>query len=293
LIHPVQNLVVSPLSDRPQKKKNEVRLCSLLAKPNIYRYWFAMSFRHTEILDRARRDGKVTVEGLAVAFDVTLQTIRRDLSELADQGRLSRVHGGAVLPSGIINIGYEDRRRLNDGAKANIGILCASQIKNGSSVFLGIGTTCEAVARALVHHEGLLVMTNNLNAVPILSANPNCKTLVTGGTVRSADSGLVGAQAATSARAFKFDLAVIGCSALDQAGDLFDYDLDEVIVSQTVIENSHATTLVADASKFERSAPARIAALSDLSAFITDQHPSGLKPPPDAAIPPIRVAAAR
>ncbi|MCF2871528.1 DeoR/GlpR family DNA-binding transcription regulator [Octadecabacter sp. G9-8] len=248
-----------------------------------------MNFRHTEILDRARLHGKVTVQGLASAFGVTLQTIRRDLSDLADQGRLSRVHGGAVLPSGITNIGYEDRRRLNDAAKTRIGVMCAHEIKNGSSVFLGIGTTCEAVARALVHHEGLLVMTNNLNAVPILSANPNCKVLVTGGTVRAADSGLVGAQAASTARNLKFDLAVIGCSALDQSGDLFDYDLDEVIVSQTVIDNSRATALVADASKFERAAPARIAALSDLSFFMTDTAPTPLQPPANAAIPTIRV----
>lgn len=232
-----------------------------------------MNFRHSEILNRARRDGKVTVEGLAAAFDVTLQTIRRDLSELADAGRLERVHGGAVLPSGLTNIGYEDRRRLNNDSKSRIGQACAGQIKNGSALFIGIGTTCEAVARALVHHDGLLVMTNNLNAVPILSANPTCKVLVTGGTLRSADAGLVGAQTAASARQFKFDLAVIGCSALDASGDLFDYDLDEVIVSQTVIENSHATALVADAAKFSRSAPARIGSLCDLSLFCTDSNP--------------------
>lgn len=247
-----------------------------------------MNFRHAEILDQARRTGKVTVYGLAQAFDVTLQTIRRDLSELAEQGRLERVHGGAVLPSGLNNIGYEDRRRLNDAAKARIGQLCAAQIQNGTSVFLGIGTTCEAVARALVHHEGLLVMTNNLNAVPILSANPNCKVIVSGGTVRAADAGLVGAQAAASARSFKFDLAVIGCSALDASGDLFDYDLDEVIVSQTVIEHSRATALVADTSKFTRAAPARIAPLSDLAMFVSNTEPHELRP--NAANPAILVA---
>lgn len=252
-----------------------------------------MNFRHAEILERARREGKVTVDGLATAFDVTLQTIRRDLTELSDQGRLERVHGGAILPSGIINIGYEDRRRLNDGAKARIGQRCAAEIHNGSSVFLGIGTTCEAVARALVHHDGLLVMTNNLNAVPILSANPNCKVLVTGGTLRAADSALVGPQAAASARQFKFDMAVIGCSAMDEAGDLFDFDPDEVIVSQGVIESSRATTLVADASKFERKAPARVATLSEIAVFCTDTTPAYLWLNADAANPRLLVAPER
>lgn len=249
-----------------------------------------MSFRHDQILERARRDGKVTVGGLAKAFDVTLQTIRRDLAELADAGRLKRVHGGAVLPSGVTNIGYEDRRRLNDAAKMRVGLRCASEIKNGSSIFLGIGTTCEAVARALVHHEGLLVMTNNLNAVPILSANPDCRVIVTGGTVRSADSGLVGPQAAASARQFKFDVSVISCSAIDEKGDLFDYDLDEVLVSQTAIENSRSAALVADHSKFDRQAPARIAPLSAMTMFCTDAQPR-LKDRHNAANPRFLVAA--
>ncbi|MEN8917054.1 MAG: DeoR/GlpR family DNA-binding transcription regulator [Octadecabacter sp.] len=232
-----------------------------------------MSFRHTQILDRARHDGKVTVEGLAMSFDVTLQTIRRDLAELADQGRLVRVHGGAVLPSGLTNIGYEERRRLNDDAKARIGIACAAEVQNGTSIFLGIGTTCEAVARALVHHDGLLVVTNNLNAVPILSANTECKVIVTGGTLRASDAGLIGAQAAMTAQQFKFDTAIIGCSAMDENGGLYDYDLDEVIVSQAVLASSHATILVADHSKFERKAPARIAELINISTFCTDTDP--------------------
>ena len=230
-----------------------------------------MSFRHQQILEMARRDGKVSVEGLATAFDVTLQTIRRDLSELADQGRLERVHGGAVLPSGLHNIRYEDRRSLNAEAKSQIGLRCASRIPNGSSVFIGIGTTCEAVARALVHHESLMIMTNNLNAAPILSTNDSHTVLITGGRLRHADAGLVGPQAAASARSIKFDLAVIGCSAMDETGDLFDYDLDEVAVSQTVIEASRATALVADSEKFARQAPARIAPLSDFSIFCTDR----------------------
>ncbi len=229
-----------------------------------------MSFRHQQILEMARKDGKVSVEGLATAFDVTLQTIRRDLSELADQGRLERVHGGAVLPSGLHNIRYEDRRSLSSDAKTQIGLRCAARIPNGSSVFIGIGTTCEAVARALVHHEGLMVMTNNLNAVPILSTNETNTVLVTGGRLRHADAGLVGTQAASVAGSLKYDTAVIGCSALDASGDLYDYDLDEVAVSQAVINSSHVTTLVADSEKFNRQAPARIARMSEMSIFVTD-----------------------
>lgn len=77
------------------------------------------NFRQQEILERARKEGKVTVDDLAEHYDVTVQTIRRDLSDLAETGRLERVHGGAVLPSGVINIVYEERRRLNEAGKKN------------------------------------------------------------------------------------------------------------------------------------------------------------------------------
>lgn len=216
----------------------------------------------------------MTVEGLATRFDVTLQTIRRDLTELADAGRLTRVHGGAVLPSGVTNIGYEDRRRLNDDSKARIGQACAAIIKNGTALFLGIGTTAEAVARALVHHDGLLVVTNNINAVPILAANSGCKVLLTGGAVRAADMGLTGPMAVSSVRQFRFDTAIIGCSALDASGGIYDFDLDEVMVSQAAIGASGRTILAADNAKFKRTAPARLCTLPDISVFCTDLDPA-------------------
>ncbi|WP_353474878.1 DeoR/GlpR family DNA-binding transcription regulator [Salipiger sp. H15] len=230
----------------------------------------SQSFRHPEILEIARRDGKVTVEGLAQHFGVTLQTIRRDLSELADSGRLERVHGGAVLPSGTMNIGYEERRHLNMEAKGAIARACAARIPHGISLFLNIGTSTEAVARELLHHKGLMVVTNNMNVANILVANPDCEVLVSGGSLRRTDGGLIGALATESIRQFKFDLAVIGCSALDAEGDILDFDIQEVGVSRAILRQSRRTFLVADHTKFRRSAPARIASLAEIDKFLTD-----------------------
>jgi DeoR family transcriptional regulator, glycerol-3-phosphate regulon repressor len=244
-----------------------------LSAPQRPRYNCAMSrtFRQPEILQIARRTGKVTVDGLAEHFDVTLQTIRRDLTELADAGELARVHGGAVLPSGTMNIGYEERRGLNDGAKLAIARACAAAIPTDASIFLNIGTSTEAVARELLHHRNIMVVTNNINVANILNANPDCEIIVTGGTLRRADGGLVGSLTAQTIRQFKFDFAVIGCSALDEDGDLLDFDIHEVSVSQTIINQSRKTFLVADHSKFSRRAPARIASLSAIDTVFTDQ----------------------
>jgi DeoR family glycerol-3-phosphate regulon repressor len=231
----------------------------------------SQSFRQPQILEIARRDGKVTVEGLAEHFGVTLQTIRRDLSELSDSGRLERVHGGAILSSGVANIGYEDRRSLHQDAKTDIARACAAEVPENISLFLNIGTSTEAVARELLGHRNMLVVTNNINVANILAANPDCDVIVTGGSLRRADGGLVGSLAAQTIQQFKFDLAVIGCSALDRDGDMLDFDIQEVGVSQTILRQSRRTFLVADHSKLSRSAPARIASLSQVDCLFTDR----------------------
>jgi len=230
----------------------------------------SQTLRHPEILEIARRQGRVTVEGLAERFGVTHQTIRRDLTDLAEAGRLERVHGGAILPSGTTNILYDERRILNRGAKVAIARACAEQVPEGSSVFLNIGTTPEAVAHELLRHRGLMIVTNNMNVANILAANRDCEIIVTGGTLRRLDGGLVGALTAATIRQFKFDIAVIGCSAMDEDGDMLDFDIQEVGVSQAIIGQARRTFLVADNSKFRRSAPARIASLSAIDTIFTD-----------------------
>jgi DeoR family glycerol-3-phosphate regulon repressor len=230
----------------------------------------SLSFRQSDILEIASTEGRVTVDGLAERFGVTVQTIRRDLSELADAGKLDRVHGGAVLRSGVSNIGYEDRRTLNADAKVRMAKACANDIPDGASVFMNIGTSTEAVARQMLNHKDLMVVTNNTNVANILVENPDCEIVVAGGVLRRSDGGLVGNLTVSTIRQFKFDYAVIGCSALDPDGDLLDFDFQEVHVSQTIIAQARRTLLVADHSKFQRLAPARITSLAEIDGFYTD-----------------------
>lgn len=226
--------------------------------------------RQTEILALARSMGRVMVDDLARHFDVAVQTIRRDLGDLADMGHLDRIHGGAVPRQGMVNIAYERRRRMNAAGKQAIGAAVAAQIPENSSVILTLGTTTEAVAQALLHHRNLTVITNNMNVANILSANPGCEIMVAGGALRRSDGGLVGALTADFFGQFKADIAVLSASALDEDGDLLDYDLAEVRVSQSIIAQTRETFVVADHMKLSRSAPARIASLSSVARLFTD-----------------------
>tara|TARA_R110002110_G_scaffold66862_2_gene182713 strand:- start:4338 stop:5096 length:759 start_codon:yes stop_codon:yes gene_type:complete len=230
----------------------------------------ASNFRQKEILDLARKEGKVTVDALADLYDVTVQTIRRDLSDLAESGRLERVHGGAVVPSGVVNIVYEERRRLNDVGKKAIAVECARAIPDGASVFMNIGTSTEAVAQELLDHENLLVVTNNLNIANILAINHSCEIILAGGVLRRADGGIVGGLTVEMVKQFKFDYSVLGCSAIDADGDLLDFDGQEVMVSRTAIQRSREVMIVADNLKFARKAPLTICSLSDVNVLFTD-----------------------
>lgn len=228
--------------------------------------------RKQEIIRIARREGKVTVEGLVEHFGVTPQTIRRDLTELAEDGKLDRMHGGAVLPSSTSNIIYDERRALMQSSKVDIARACAAEIPNDCAIFLNIGTTTEAVAAELLHHSGLLVVTNNVNIANILAENPEVDVVVTGGTLRRSDGGLIGYLATKTIEQFRFDYGIIGCSALSQNGDILDFDIQEVEVSHAIIRQSDKVFLAADRSKFKRTAPARIGSISEVDTFFTDQN---------------------
>ena len=231
----------------------------------------ALQLRQREIMEIARLSGRVLVEELAARFGVTPQTIRRDLTELCEQGLLSRVHGGAMLESGLSSLGYEARRTLAAEQKARIGRLCAAAIPDNASLFINIGTTTEAVARALLQHRDILVITNNINVANTLAANPRCEIIVAGGILRRSDGGLIGEAAVGFIRQFKVDFAVIGASALDEDGTLLDYDYREVQVARAIIDNARRTFLVADSSKLSRSAPVRIAGMDEIAGFFTDR----------------------
>jgi DeoR family transcriptional regulator, glycerol-3-phosphate regulon repressor len=232
------------------------------------------SSRQREILALARVQGRVSVDGLAEKFEVTPQTIRKDLNDLCEQRLLSRVHGGAIIASGVENTAYEARRLIAAREKSAIGVAAAALIPDQSSLFINIGTTTEEVARALVGHEDLLVITNNLNVARTLYPHPSFDVIVAGGPVRRSDGAVVGAAAVDLIRQFKVDTAVIGTSAIDEEGALLDFDYREVRVSQAIMENARRVILVADRLKLERSAPVRIGHISQIQVFVTDRLPS-------------------
>ncbi|MCW5667988.1 MAG: DeoR/GlpR transcriptional regulator [Piscinibacter sp.] len=237
--------------------------------------------RQAELLEAVRTQGSMTVESLAEQFGVTLQTVRRDVKLLADEGLLARFHGGVRVPASTTeNIAYRQRQQLNASAKQRIARAVAKAVPEGCSLILNIGTTTEAVARELLRHKGLRVITNNLNVAAILSDNPDCEVIVAGGVVRSRDRGIVGEATVDFITQFKVDIGLIGISAIESDGTLRDFDYREVKVAKAIIEHSREVWLAADHSKFNRPAMVQLARLDQIDALFTDVQP----PPPFPAL---------
>lgn len=229
--------------------------------------------RRHAIVELVRRQGFAPIETLAQQFAVTPQTIRRDINHLSADGALQRFHGGAGLPSSVENLAYPARQVLCLEEKRRIARLVARHVPDHASLFINIGTTTEEAARALLHHKGLSVVTNNLNVAGILAGNPDFRVIVAGGVVRSRDRGIVGEATLDLIRQFKVDIGIVGISGIDLDGALLDFDYREVRAAQAIIENSRRTFLTADHTKFGRNAMVRLGSIEQIDALFTDRAP--------------------
>ena len=235
-----------------------------------------MTSRHEEILGLLRIQGAVEVDSLAHRFGVTTQTIRNDLALLGRRGLIQRTHGGARRLMSVSSRDYAERRSHRGAAKQAIGCRAAGLIPNDCSIALNIGTTTEQVAHALNDHSDLMVLSNNINIINLLTGCRSMALVQVGGRVRQRDGAVVGEDAVEFISRYKVDYAIIGASSLDADGAILDFDVREVSVARAILQNSRTRILVCDSSKFETRAPVRICDIRDVDYFVTDL------PPPDS-----------
>ena len=232
--------------------------------------------RQAALLGIVQAQGFATVESLAELFEVSAQTVRRDIIRLDERRLLQRFHGGAGALEGTVRLGYAQKQGLAVDAKDAIGAAAAARVPNGATIFLDVGTTVEAAARVLAGHQALRVFTNSLASALHLAGRAGIEVVVTGGSLRGADGSLVGDATTALLRDLRFDLALIGLSGWDEDGAPMDFDLDKIAVKRTAIARARQTLALCDASKFERAAVARIVSADALAALVTDRAPPPL-----------------
>lgn len=220
-----------------------------------------------------RQRGYVSIEAMAARLSVSAQTVRRDIRYLHDRGLLERHHGGAGLPPGQDLLAYANRRVRNAAEKRAIGALVARHVPNATSLFVDIGTTTEAVANALVDHQGLTVITNHVAVALALSERTDFEVLLAGGTVRKRDQAVTGPAAADFMKRFKVAYGIFGIGTIDGDGELLDYAYRDLPASRVAMENSRRRFLVMDHGKFEGDAMVRVGHVSQVDALFTSASP--------------------
>jgi len=232
---------------------------------------FVPNKRQAAILKMLSEDGFVATDDMVSKFEVTPQTIRRDLNELNKFGLITRFHGGAGQAKDMGNRPYLDRVNTRVEAKQAIADMVQGLIPDGATLFMSSGTTIEAIARALTDHKSLKIVTNNVNVAQIMSQNETFEVMIAGGQVRSVDGGIVGLSSLEFMEQFHMDYGLVGTNSVDESGALWDFDQLEVRIARATIKNSHKVILVADYQKFGRRAMNRMGHVSEFDYLVTDK----------------------
>ncbi len=231
--------------------------------------------RRAELVRLARTQGQVIVSELASLFEVSSDTIRRDLDLLAEKGLLARTHGGAVPADELAtrDTPFTERLMTQKAAKGRIARAAVALINDGETLILNGGSTARAFAAELSIRRGLTVVTNNLSVPSVLSAEAVRDVYVLGGQYRPESEVTLGEVRFASVPGISADTAAIGVGGITPAAGLSTTLLAEATMIADMIAAARRTIVLADASKFGHSAFAHIVPLSAVHILVTDAEP--------------------
>jgi DeoR family glycerol-3-phosphate regulon repressor len=229
--------------------------------------------RQGAIAEMLRNRDFISVEELAAHFAVATQTIRRDLVALCDQGLARRRHGGIESLARSGNLAFKDRRVLHREAKESIAAAVAGHVSDGESLSLGIGTTPQFVAEALLSHRRLKIVTNNLPLALMVGQNSDFTLAIAGGTVRGGDLDVCGPAVDSFFASYKVDIAIFGVAGVDEDGSLLDFSEEEVRAREAMLRNCRRSYLVLDSSKFTRPAHVHGGRIDQVTAVFCEAEP--------------------
>lgn len=230
--------------------------------------------RREHILEGITKHNRVSVLDIANEFDVSGETVRRDLKDLEKEGLLRRVRGGAIGPAGIRDEPISKRVQKAAKEKGIIAQLAAELISDHTSIFLHIGSTTEALARQLNQFSDLKVYTNSLNIAQIAKDFSGVTVFVAPGQVRPVESDIVGYDTISYIEGYLFDIAFMSVAGIDLERGFMDFEEDEVRVRQAVIRSARNSVMMADSSKYGKTANIYTAGFDAVDRFVTDRKPS-------------------
>ncbi|MGO1118081.1 DeoR/GlpR family DNA-binding transcription regulator [Rhodovibrionaceae bacterium A322] len=230
--------------------------------------------RQMEILDELRLTGSCRIQDLAKRLQVSEETIRRNVRQLAAAGSVRKVHGGVYLPDhNLQEPTFQQRMGEQREAKQRIARAIAGIIHDGDSLILDIGSTTAFVAQALRNHSDLFVVTNSLDVAHNLAARNNNRVFMAGGELRAHDGGSFGHEALSFVRQFSVQHAILSAAAINAEDGFMLMDLQEAEFTREIMRRAPTNIVAADATKFGKSAPVRISDASEIDLLVTDAAP--------------------
>ncbi|WP_109481663.1 DeoR/GlpR family DNA-binding transcription regulator [Paraburkholderia sp. C35] len=229
--------------------------------------------RQNEILRLVRAQQTCTITDLATTFEVSDETIRRDLKPLVAEGLLVKVHGGIMLPAQRDEAPFRRRMVEQREAKRAIAARIAQLVCDGESLMLDGGTTCVHIAQALESHARLTVVTNSAEVARLLAPRNGNRVLMAGGELRADDASAVGDSALAFFRQFHVRFAIVSVTAIDAKGRFMDAQPADASLAQTAFAQAERRIVAADHTKLGHSALVHVCDADGIDALVTDAMP--------------------
>lgn len=234
--------------------------------------------RRERIEQVVRERERVTVDALAELLGTSRETIRRDLTDLAERGRVRKIHGGATLAeprlTEDVEGSFQGRLLENADAKRAIARRAVQLFQPGDTLFVDTGTTTLWFAEELSSATGLTIITNSAAIAALASRGPSSATFLIGGEYRADGTENLGPLAVEQIGHFHATHAVLAAGSVEAVGVL-DFDVREADVARAMIAQARFVTVLADASKFGRGGLIKVATLDVITRLVTDSDPPG------------------
>ena len=229
--------------------------------------------RRKIIIEQLQADKNVVVAQLAALFDVSGETIRRDLELLCQEGIATKSHGGAVLNEHGMDLPFAVRKHQRFAEKRLMADIIEGLVSEGDSIMLDASTTAVFVAKALKRKKRLTVITNSIDVMVELAEMRDWTLIVTGGKMVSDYLAITGAQAVNEIAGYSVDKLIFSCKGLDIERGIFEGNDDFAQLKRAMIASARVRILAADGHKFGRAALAKVGELSDVDTVVTDAKP--------------------
>jgi DeoR family glycerol-3-phosphate regulon repressor len=229
--------------------------------------------RLTALMKLLEERGHCSVAELAEHFDVSEETIRRDIRQLERTGRVQKTHGGVSIPSSELEAPYRIRLREQAEAKQRIARHAARTVTEGMTLLLDSGTTCLWLARALAGLRDLTIITNSLEVAHDVAGRPGQRLFLAGGPIKPDYHAAFGPEAIGFCQRFVPDITVMSMGAIDATRGFLDFDSDEATFKRSILDRSRRVVVLADSTKFAKPGFIQVAEFAAVQSLYTDAEP--------------------